>query len=228
LSNLKIKIAIVDDSIEVLNNLESYFSDNSKIEIVFACNNGKEFIKSCRKLKAAFLPEIVILDIDMPLMDGLETILQTRLFNDSIKFLMFTVFDDDEKIFEAIKNGASGYLLKEASKSKIEESLLEMHEFGAVPMSPSVARKALKMLSESKKPEKQAFKENEMLNSLSIRETEILKLLILGKRYKEIAEETNISPNTVRNHIANVYKKMQVTSNLEAMNLAKSKKWFEM
>ena len=84
------------------------------------------------------------------------------------------------------------------------------------------------MLSESKKPEKQAFKENEMLNSLSIRETEILKLLILGKRYKEIAEETNISPNTVRNHIANVYKKMQVTSNLEAMNLAKSKKWFEM
>lgn len=227
MSDLKIKIAIVDDSLEVLKNLESYFSDNSKIEIVFTCNNGKDFIKSCRKLKPAFLPEIVILDIDMPQMNGLETILQTRLFNDSIKFLMFTVFDDDEKIFEAIKNGASGYLLKEASKSKIEESLLEMQEFGAVPMSPSVARKALKMLSESKKPEKQAIKESEILNSLSIRETEILKLLILGKRYKEIAEETNISPNTVRNHIANVYKKMQVTSNLEAMNLAKSKKWFD-
>ena len=77
------------------------------------------------------------------------------------------------------------------------------------------------MLSQVKQPVKEILEEEEILNSLSSREIEILKLLILGKRYKEIAEETNISPNTVRNHIANVYKKMQVTSNLEAMNLVK-------
>jgi len=223
---VKIKVAIVDDSIDIVRNLELHFMESSEIEIVFSCCNGKEFVRYCKSLKQAYLPDIVILDIDMPVMNGLETIIQTRLFNDTIKFLMFTVFDDDEKIFDAIKNGASGYLLKEASRAKIEESILEMYQFGAVPMSPSVARRALKMLSQVKQPVKEILEKEEILNSLSTREIEILKLLILGKRYKEIAEETNISPNTVRNHIANVYKKMQVTSNLEAMNLVKSKNWF--
>ncbi len=225
MNQVKIKIGIVDDTQEILKNLESNFSNHPDFEIVIVAHNGKDFISQCKKYKTEFLPDIVLLDIDMPILSGLETIKQTRLFNQTIKFIMFTVFDDDTKIFEAIKNGATGYLLKESSLSKIEESLKEMFIYGAVPMSPSVARKALKMLSNSTITNEVQM-EDDLYNSLSNREIEILKLIILGKRYKEIADETNISQNTVRNHVSTIYRKLQVTSNVEAAKLVTSRKWF--
>ncbi len=223
---MKIRIAIVDDNQEILKNLESNFSDHSDFELVMVAHNGKDFLNQCKKYKSEYLPDIVLMDIDMPLMNGLETIKKVKAFNFNIKFIMFTVFDDDDKIFEAIKNGASGYLLKESSIAKIEESLKEMNTYGAVPMSPSVARKALKMLSNSSQVEKHQTEEDNLLKSLSNREIEILKLVILGKRYKEIADEINLSQNTVRNHISAIYKKLHVTSNVEASKLATSRKWF--
>ncbi len=223
---MKIRIAIVDDTQEILKNLESNFSNHPDFELVMVSHNGKDFITQCKKYKTEFLPDIVLMDIDMPLMNGLETIKKVRAFNATIKFIMFTVFDDDDKIFEAIKNGASGYLLKESSFAKIEESLKEMHEFGAVPMSPSVARKALKMLSNSSKVVETKTEDDTLFKSLTNREIEILKLVILGKRYKEIADETNISQNTVRNHVTAIYKKLHVSSNVEASKLATSRKWF--
>lgn len=223
---MKIRIAIVDDTQEILKNLESNFSNHTEFELVMVAHNGKDFLNQCKKYKAEYLPDIVLMDIDMPLMNGLETIKKVRAFNANIKFIMFTVFDDDNKIFEAIKNGASGYLLKESSIQKIEESLKEMHEFGAVPMSPSVARKALKMLSNSTQATEPSLDSDDLLKSLSNREIEILKLVILGKRYKEIADDTNISQNTVRNHITAIYKKLHVTSNVEASKLVSSRKWF--
>jgi DNA-binding NarL/FixJ family response regulator len=225
LKQVKIKIGIVDDTQEILKNLESHFSNHPDFEITIVAHNGKDFIAQCKKYKTEFLPDIVLMDIDMPNLSGLETIKQTRLFNQSIKFIMFTVFDDDTKIFEAIKNGANGYLLKESSLTKIEESLKEMQVYGAVPMSPSVARKALKMLSNSTLINVEE-KEDDLSKLLSNREIGILKLIILGKRYKEIADETNISQNTVRNHVTTIYRKLQVSSNVEAAQLVTSRKWF--
>ncbi len=222
----KIRIALVDDTQEILKNLESNFYNHPDFELVMVAHNGKDFLSQCKKYKVEYLPDIVLMDIDMPLMNGLETIKKVRAFNSTIKFIMYTVFDDDDKIFEAIKNGASGYLLKESSIAKIEESLKEMYEFGAVPMSPSVARKALKMLSNSNQIVEPKTDDDVLLKSLSSREIEILKLVILGKRYKEIADETNISQNTVRNHVTAIYKKLHVTSNVEASKLANSRKWF--
>lgn len=227
LNFMKIKLGIVDDNQLILKNLESSFSNHPDFELLIVAHNGKDFVAQCKKFKPEFLPDIVLMDIDMPLMNGLETLKKVKAFNTNIKFIMFTVFDDDDKIFEAIKNGASGYLLKESSISKIEESLKEMHEFGAVPMSPSVARKALKMLSNAS-PVKTEVKEEDVFTALSSREVEILKLVVLGKRYKEIADDTNISINTVRNHVSTIYKKLHVTSNVEAAKLAMSKKWFGM
>jgi DNA-binding NarL/FixJ family response regulator len=224
---VKIKIAIVEDTPDVMKNLISNLSLSIEIEILFTCNNGKDFVEQCKKLKKEFLPEIVLMDIDMPIMNGLDAIKATRIFNEEIQFLMFTVFDDDDKIFEAIKSGATGYLLKEESIKKIEESIIEMKTFGAAPMSPSIARKTLKLLSNSQQNQITENKEdNALYKSLSPREIEILKYLVLGKRYKEIADLTNISQNTVRNHVATVYKKLYVTSNVEAIKLVNTKKWF--
>ncbi len=223
---MKIKIAIVDDNAEVVRNLSSNFSNHLDFELVMVASNGKDFLTHCKKFKVSCMPDIVLMDIDMPLMNGLETIKKVRDINTTVKFIMFTVFDDDDKIFQAIKNGASGYLLKESSFNKIEESLKEMYEFGAVPMSPSVARKALKMLSTSNVIAENKSEDDSLLRSLTNREVEILKLVILGLRYKEIADRLNLSQHTVRNHIVNIYKKLHVSSNVEASKLVSFRKWF--
>ena len=172
-------------------------------------------------------PLVVLMDIEMPEMDGLETVLISKEIYPDIQFLMLTAFSEDEKIFEAVKAGASGYLLKDEKISKIVTSIFELLNEGTVPMSPIVAKKTLEMLRISEKPTPKISDSNqETIDYLSSREMEILQEIVLGLNYKEIADKLFISPHTVRKHIANIYDKLHVSNKTAAIKIAMKKKWF--
>ena len=143
-----------------------------------------------------------------------------------IHFLVLTVFDHNEKIFEAIKAGASGYLLKNEPAAVLEEAVINVVEFGGAPMSPAIARKALQLMSQSFLQEKEANTPVALPAKITIREEEILKLMVSGWDAKRIAASLGISVLTVRTHIANIYEKLHVQSRSEIINMAHHNKWF--
>jgi DNA-binding NarL/FixJ family response regulator len=222
-----IRVAIVDDKRllrEALFNNISYYKE---INIVLQACDGSNFLDSIKKLKDSERPQVVLMDIEMPVMDGIETVAIAKDLYPQMHFLMLTVFDDDDKLFEAIKAGASGYLLKDEKVSNIVKAIAEIVYEGGVPMSPCIARKALALLrntpniAEPAKPE--ADEENHLL---SAREMEILNRIVDGLNYQEIGERLFISPHTVRKHIANIYDKLHVSNKASAIKVATSKKWF--
>jgi DNA-binding NarL/FixJ family response regulator len=139
------------------------------------------------------------------------------------RFLMLTVFDDDDKIFDAIRAGAVGYFLKDEKIENIIQGIKDVLDSGGSPMSPRIARKALNLLMNATVD---TSKKEEDDSNLSDREKEILKLMVEGHDYKVVAEKLFISPHTVRKHIANIYEKLHVTSKVQAVRLAMKKKWF--
>jgi DNA-binding NarL/FixJ family response regulator len=164
----------------------------------------------------------VLMDIEMPEMNGIKTVEVAAQHYPNTKFIMLTVFDDEDKIFEAIKAGASGYLLKDDTTNKIYESIIEVVDLGGAPMSPGIARKALALLSKVQVPQPEL---NSIPEEISQRELEILKWLVNGLDYKAIAEKLFISPHTVRKHIGNIYQKLHVNSKAQAIRLALKKRW---
>lgn len=215
-----IRIAIVDD--KRLNRLdrEREIELSGQIKVVFTSQNGAEFLEIMKETPNDQLPEIVLMDIDMPEKNGIETVRDAKIIYPSIEFLMLTVFDEDEKIFEAVKAGASGYLLKEESTETIINFIKQVKEFRTVPMSPAIARKALRLLTRENKEDDTKHNED---SGLSDRELDVLKGLVEGLDHKEIAEKLFVSPNTVRNHISNIYKKLHVTGKVDAVKLALKK-----
>lgn len=169
-------------------------------------------------------PDLVLMDIDMPVMSGIETIAVASIRFPSIKFLVLTVFDDDEKIFEAIKAGACGYLLKDDAASMLHDAIVNAYTLNGAPMSPAIARKTLQWLKDSQKPAT-VTKESSVMDALSEREQELLRLLVEGKDYKAIAEQLFISPQTVRTHISRIYEKLHINSKAQAILLAHKYKW---
>jgi DNA-binding NarL/FixJ family response regulator len=138
---------------------------------------------------------------------------------------MLTVFDDDDKIFEAIKAGATGYLLKDEKVPVIIECIQQIVEAGGAPMSPQIARKALNLLMKASLPEKGAG-DGEIIDSeLSSREMEVLKLTVEGYNYKVIAAKLYLSIHTVRKHTANIYSKLHITSKAQAIKIANKNRW---
>ena len=184
--------------------------------------NGDDFLDKMKTCPPEARPQIVLMDIDMPVMDGIETVKRSKQLYPDVQYLMVTIFDDDEKIFEAIKAGASGYLLKDESGQVISDAIKELIEFGGAPMSPRIARKALNLLMNASIPTDKKEEQSE----LSTREMDILKLMVEGCDYKQVAEKLNISPHTVRKHIANIYDKLHVCSKVEAVKIAIRKGWF--
>ncbi|MFN8436723.1 MAG: response regulator transcription factor [Cytophagales bacterium] len=213
----KFKIAIVDDHIQILASLKMTFSMFEELEVLFTAKNGVELL---RKIELEGLPELIVMDIDMPEMNGIQATYELRnQYGDDVKVLVLTVFDDDEKIFNVIKAGANGYLLKDEKPEKIVQSIHDALEGGA-PMSPSIAYKTLKLLKQSNLDiNKNTSSEFVIEFNLTDREVEIAKLIADGLSYKKIAENLFISDKTVKKHIENIYKKLRISSKMEVAKL---------
>jgi DNA-binding NarL/FixJ family response regulator len=216
-----IKVAIVDDKSSNRRILEEKLLGNKMFSVIFKGTNGEEFLEKMRIMDDDELPDITIMDLEMPVLDGVATIATASALYPKIKFVVLTVFDDDDKIFKAIKSGACGYLLKEESSLTITDMLMNLWENGAGPISPSIAYKILQMI-QSNATEKKINEDlpNEDFFLLSEREKEILQFICRGLDYKEIAAKIFVSPNTVKKHIFNIYNKLHVSSKAQAMRIA--------
>jgi DNA-binding NarL/FixJ family response regulator len=209
---MSITLAIVEDLDEVRDGLKNFLALSKEFAVLDTFKTAEEALFEVPKLK----PDIVIMDISLPGMNGIECIRQVKDKTPSTQFMMFTVYENDEKVFEALKAGASGYLLKNTGLVQLVESLKELHDGGS-PMSANIARKLVTLFRDGQK-------ETANLDVLSKRENEILQLLAKGLLYKEIADQLSISTHTVRQHIHKIYDKLHVQNRTEAINKAFGKK----
>lgn len=196
------------------------------MQVVFVANDGEDCLEHLKGLPTARQPQIIFMDIEMPRLNGIETIRIGKALYPHIQFIVLTVFDDDEKIFEAIKAGATGYLLKHEPAGVLQEAVTNAIEFGGAPMSPAIARKALQLMSKATMPHADITERHNLPEMITTREEEILKYMVSGWDSKRISTELNISVLTVRKHTANIYVKLHVQSKAEVMNLAHQNKWF--
>lgn len=209
-----INIVIAEDNRYLAKSLqEKLLASASDIRIKHIAGNGNELLKFLEKDSDV---DVILMDIEMPQMDGIIATEQVCTRYPKIKVIILTVFDDDEKIFHAIQAGAMGYLLKDESAGEIVKGIRMILEGGA-PMSATIAAKALQLLRNPQPFPKQICDENIVL---SAREIEILELLEKGYDYKKIAEQLFISPSTVRKHIENIYHKLQVHNKMQAVRKA--------
>ena len=220
----KISIAIVDDKSQNRISLADQIRYSGSIEVAFFAANGIDFLDRMKQCSPDKYPAVVLMDIEMPEMDGIQTVQHAHTLYPEVKFLMLTVFDDDDKIFEAIKAGANGYLLKDEKVSLIIDHIHQLVEVGGVPMSPRIARKAMDLLMKASITEKETEALSHHDYALSERETEVLRLLVDGYDHNIIANRLFLSPHTVRKHIANIYNKLHVNSRIQAIKIANQSK----
>ena len=204
------------------------FDDNKNVrdamQLLIEFTDGFEFcgaFENCKQLStkiATIQPDVVVMDIDMPGLDGIEAVKIIHSEFPKVQVLMLTSFDDDEKVFNAILAGAGGYVLKNTPPAKIIESIREVNNGGA-PMTPSIARKVLQLFSKSVTP---SFKVENY--NLSAREKDVLQLLVTGQSYKMIADELCITYDTVRAHMKKIYEKLHVNSMTEVVAKALKEK----
>lgn len=221
---MSIKVALVEDKKVNVTTFTQKIDQYPDVELLFCAMNGHEFLEELKRIPVTKFPQVVFMDLEMPEMDGIQAIGIAKSLYPQVQFIVLTVFDDDEKIFEAIKAGASGYLLKHESAPVLRDAIANVLEFGGAPMSPAIARKSLSMLSRSEFI-RSSKGINEMDPILSEREKEILQHTITGFDAKRIADILNLSVLTVRKHIANIYEKLHVSSKAQIISLAHKKKW---
>ena len=211
---MSVRIAIVDDNVFLQKAVAEKLSFFDDLILKFTAINGKDLLT---KLEANKNIDLILMDIEMPECNGIEATKMVKSKYPQLKIIMLTVFDNDENIFNAIKAGADGYLLKEVNPNDLHQGIIETLNGGAA-MNPSIALKTLKLL---RNPVEFAQKEQEEIK-LSTREIEVLEQLSKGLSYNIIANNLILSPSTVRKHIENIYTKLQVHNKLEAIEKAKS------
>jgi len=222
---MPIKVAIVDDKASNRNILKDKLLRHGHFEIALLAEDGKDFLEKMKALPVEKLPDVTLMDLEMPNMDGVDAIAAGSSFYPSVKFVVLSIFDDEDKIFKAIKAGAFGYLLKDESTENITDMLWQMHESGSGPVSPGIAHKILQLVqqNEFKLLQKPAINNAKVMFELTEREKEILQLLVQGLSYKEIGTELDISVNTAKKHVINIYEKLHVNSRAQALRLAYEK-----
>jgi len=205
---MPITLAIVEDLDEVREGLSNFLALSPEFNVLGTFKTAEEALEAIPRLE----PDIVIMDISLPGMNGIECVRQAGSGNGHTQFMMFTVYENDEKVFEALKAGASGYLLKNTGLVHLIEALKELHQGGS-PMSANIARKLVNAFQQP--AQKESLPE---MAILSPRENETLQLLARGLLYKEIADQLHISTSTVRQHIHRIYEKLHVQNRTEAIN----------
>ncbi len=216
---MKTRIAIIEDNNFLIKSVKEKLSFFEDISISFTANNGLECMD---KLDGDTRTDLILMDIEMPKMNGIEATSLVKQKYPQIKIIMLTVFDDDDNIFQAIQSGADGYLLKDTAPQALYDAIIQTLEGGAV-MTPSIAMKTLNLLRSPLSLE--TDEEEDETIKLTSRETDVLEQLSTGLPYTAIAENLCISPSTVRRHIENIYQKLQVHSKTEAIALAKKKRF---
>ncbi len=225
--SMHISVAIVDDNAGNRNILKSKLQSDCRFNICVVAEDGKDFLEQMKSLPIQLLPNVVMMDLEMPVMDGVEAISIGSILYPSVKFVVLTIFDDEDKIFQAIKSGAFGYLLKDESSEKLCEMLLQMQDNGVGPISPGIAHKILQLVQQGDMNfSKKQYAEKDNLFELTAREKEILELLVQGLLYKEIGSRLGISPHTAKKHVLNIYGKLHVNNKAQALALAYEKKLF--
>jgi DNA-binding NarL/FixJ family response regulator len=221
---MPVKVALVDDNMVNRNTFIRKIQAFDDLEIVFTAANGNACLEQLKELPREKIPQVLFVDLEMPDLNGVQVIEIAKVLYPSLYFIVLTIFDDDERIFEAIKAGANGYLLKDDNAISLRNAITNSLEQGGAPMSPSIARKAFDLLSKASLATA-SNKESSLESLLSEREKEILQYTIKGFSPKQIAETLFISVYTVRKHIANIYEKLHVNTNTQIMSLAYKNKW---
>jgi DNA-binding NarL/FixJ family response regulator len=210
---MTIRIAIVDDNVFLQKAIAEKLSFFDDLTLRFTALNGKDLLVKLEENKNI---DLILMDIEMPECNGIDATKLVKAKYPQIKIIMLTVFDNDENIFNAIKAGADGYLLKEVNPNELHQGIVETLNGGAA-MNPSIALKTLKLL---RNPIEFTVNDREEIK-LSQREIEVLEQLSKGLSYSVIADNLFLSPSTVRKHIENIYTKLQVHNKLEAIHKAK-------
>ena len=203
-----IKVAIVEDQRNIRECLSFLVSGTTGL----CCTGSYRTMEEALEKIAHALPDVLLSDIGLPGMSGIKGVRILKERYPSLLILMITVYDDDERIFDAICAGASGYLLKKTPPAKLIDSIKEAFEGGA-PMTPEIARRVMEMFRQNRSAEREEY-------NLTAHETRLLKLFVQGHNYKTAAVELNVSINTINFHVRNIYDKLQVHSRAQAVALA--------
>lgn len=201
----KIKILIADDHAVVREGLQALLLTEPDIEVIGEAKNGVEAVDKCR----AFEPDVLLLDLVMPRMDGLETIEELRDKGCETRILVLTSFAEDDKVFKAIKTGALGYLLKDSSPDELIRAIHSVHH-GESWLHPTIARKLIQEINQT------ADTDDVLDDPLTDREVDILKAVAKGMSNQEIADELIIGERTVRTHVSNILGKLHLANRTQA------------
>jgi len=205
-------VAIVEDNHDIRQALEQIIESSTDFTLAGSCTTGEEALEKLPLLN----PKVVLMDIGLgDGMNGIEVVRELKAMNPEILFMMCTIYEEDEKIFEALRAGASGYILKKTQPAKLLDGITELIQGGA-PMSSQIASKVVAAFQNNSVTASSGL--GSSLDVLSRRENEILEMLATGLLYKEISDKINITTETVRKHVYHIYEKLHVTNRVEAVN----------